>query len=79
MSMREGWACPKCGRVWAPICMECTACNGRRSQKAPDPDAASLGRRGGAKGGKARAEALSPERRKEIASKAAKTRWEKLQ
>ena len=36
-----------------------------------------LGRRGGLKGGVARAEALSPERRKEIAAKAAKARWGK--
>jgi len=36
-----------------------------------------LGRLGGLKGGKARAKALSPERRKEIAKKAAKARWNK--
>jgi len=44
---------------------------------APEKDAAavSLGRRGGLKGGKARAEALSPERRSEIAKKAAVARW----
>jgi hypothetical protein len=36
-----------------------------------------LGKLGGAKGGKARAEKLSPERRKEIARKAAKERWDK--
>lgn len=34
-----------------------------------------LGRRGGLKGGKARAKALGPERRAEIATKAAKARW----
>ena len=34
-----------------------------------------LGRKGGLKGGKARAEKLAPERRVEIAKKAAKTRW----
>lgn len=33
--------------------------------------------RGGQKGGKSRAERLSPKRRKEIAQKAAKTRWAK--
>jgi hypothetical protein len=33
------------------------------------------GRKGGIKGGPARARALSPERRKEIAKQAAKTRW----
>lgn len=37
-----------------------------------DPAAKALG----AKGGKARAEAMSPERRAEIARKAAKARWE---
>jgi hypothetical protein len=34
-----------------------------------------LGRRGGLKGGVARAASLSAERRKEIAEKAAKARW----
>jgi hypothetical protein len=37
--------------------------------------AAKAGRIGGKTGGKARAEILSPERRREIASVAAKTRW----
>lgn len=37
--------------------------------------AAALGRKGGLKGGKARAEALTPERRAEIARKAAAARW----
>lgn len=37
--------------------------------------AVSLGRKGGLKGGKARAAALSPEKRKAIAKKAAKARW----
>ena len=35
------------------------------------------GQIGGLKGGKARAEALTPERRKEIAEKAAQVRWSK--
>jgi hypothetical protein len=34
-----------------------------------------LGRVGGMKGGKARAEALSPEKRKDIAQRAARARW----
>ncbi|HXN44550.1 MAG TPA: RNA-binding protein [Xanthobacteraceae bacterium] len=38
-----------------------------------DPAAVALGR----KGGKARAEGMSPKRRKEIARKAAKSRWGK--
>lgn len=33
------------------------------------------GRKGGLNGGRARAATLSPERRKEIATKAAKSRW----
>jgi hypothetical protein len=39
--------------------------------------AVELGRLGGQKGGKARAEKLTPEQRKEIAQKAAKARWGK--
>ncbi len=40
-----------------------------------DPAAVSLGRRGGLKGGKARAAKLSPEERSAIAKKAAAARW----
>jgi len=40
-----------------------------------NPAAVALGRRGGLKGGKARAKALSGERRAEIARVAAMTRW----
>jgi len=39
--------------------------------------AVELGRLGGKKGGKARAEKLTPEQRKEIAQKAARARWDK--
>ena len=42
-----------------------------------NPAAVALGRLGGAKGGKARAEALSPAKRKAIAKKAATARWSK--
>ena len=42
-----------------------------------NPAAVELGRLGGLKGGKARAKKLSPERRKEIAKKAAEARWKK--
>jgi len=41
-----------------------------------DAAAVALGRKGGLKGGKARAEKLSPEERKRIAAKAASARWE---
>jgi hypothetical protein len=42
-----------------------------------NPAAVALGRLGGKKGGKARAEALTPEQRREIARKAAQSRWKK--
>ena len=42
-----------------------------------NPAAVSLGRLGGLKGGRARAEKLSPVRRSEIAKKAARIRWGK--
>lgn len=45
--------------------------------KEKDPLAAELGRRGGLKGGKARAEKLSAAKRKAIAKKAARARWKK--
>ena len=40
-----------------------------------DPAAVALGRKGGLKGGKARSEKLSDERKAEIARKAARTLW----
>ena len=40
-----------------------------------NPAAVALGRRGGLKGGKARAKALSAKERKDIARKAAQARW----
>ena len=40
-----------------------------------DPLAVALGRRGGLKGGRARADSLTPSRRREIARKAAQSRW----
>jgi hypothetical protein len=45
--------------------------------KKKNPNAVALGRLGGSKGGKIRAERLTPERRKEIARKAVLTRWAK--
>lgn len=42
-----------------------------------NPAAVALGRLGGLKGGKARAESLSAKRRKEIAQKASAARWKK--
>lgn len=44
-------------------------------EQGKDPAAVSLGRRGGLKGGKARASTMTPEQRREIAQKAARSRW----
>jgi hypothetical protein len=40
-----------------------------------DPAAQSLGRRGGLKGGRARADSMTPEQRSEAARRAARARW----
>jgi hypothetical protein len=42
-----------------------------------NPTAVELGRRGGLKGGKARAAKMTPEERSESARKAARARWAK--
>jgi hypothetical protein len=47
------------------------------AQIVKNPAAVALGRLGGKKGGRARAEKLSPERRREIARNAARARWGK--
>ena len=46
-------------------------------QREKRPAAVKRGRRGGRKGGRARAKKLAPERRAAIAKKAAKARWKK--
>ena len=48
---------------------------GKPAKPEKNPAAVELGRLGGKKGGKARAEKLTPERRREIAKKAAAARW----
>jgi hypothetical protein len=67
-----------------PPCSRCHAPTERtqvlhREAAAPErnPHAAALGRLGGLKGGHARAAALSPKRRREIARAAARARWAK--
>lgn len=47
----------------------------RAVEHEPNPHAAALGRLGGLRGGPARAAALSPKRRREIAQAAAHARW----
>lgn len=48
-----------------------------KTEDGKDPSAVALGRKGGLKGGKARAESLTAKERSSIAKKAAKTRWKK--
>jgi len=53
---------------------------GQTPDTVPDdrnPAAVALGKLGGAKGGKARADKLTPAKRQEIARKAAQKRWSK--
>ncbi len=57
------------------VCVEPKA-DVQGKQKMKDPSAVDLGRRGGLKGGPARAKKLSAEERSDIAKKAAKDRWE---
>jgi hypothetical protein len=65
---------PACSRCHAPT--ERVAILGRHLvPREPNPHAAALGRLGGLKGGPARAQALSPKRRREIARAAARARW----
>ena len=45
--------------------------------KKKNPNAVALGKLGGSKGGKIRAQRLTPEQRKEIARKAVMARWAK--
>jgi hypothetical protein len=48
----------------------------REAEKSKNPAAVALGRLGGLVGGRKRADSLTPEKRAEIARKAAKTRWQ---
>jgi hypothetical protein len=70
--------------VLGPPCSQCHAPTervqilARRAEPiARNPHAAALGRLGGLRGGKARAAALSPKRRRDIARAAARARWAK--
>ena len=68
-----------------PIGVPCPSCRAPTERNAilarrtvamvANPHASALGRLGGLKGGPARAAALSPERRREIAQRAARKRW----
>jgi hypothetical protein len=67
---------PLCSRCHAPS--ERIALRARRVETiARNPHAAALGRLGGLRGGAARAAALTPRRRREIARAAARARWDR--
>jgi hypothetical protein len=68
-----GTPCPECHAPTERV----EVLHRRMAIAARNPHAAALGRLGGLKGGPARAAALSPERRREIALKAIRTRWKK--
>lgn len=81
--------CSRCLRSWDDVCAhpgpcEATSADAMRDYKrarreSPDknPAAVALGRRGGLKGGPARAAKLSPEERKAIARKGGEARKQK--
>jgi hypothetical protein len=48
-----------------------------KTDEGKDPAAVALGRKGGLKGGKARAVSMTAKRRSEVAKKAAKARWDR--
>jgi len=50
----------------------------QREERKKDPHAVALGRRGGKKGGRARAARLSADERRDSARKAALTRWARI-
>jgi hypothetical protein len=66
-----GTPCPACHAPTERVIIR------RRWQQPPNPHAAALARLGASKGGHARASALSPQRRREIARAAAHARWKR--
>ena len=64
-------------RLAASIVVEATGEKPEEPVSEKNPAAVALGRLGGLKGGKARAEKLTPRQRSEIAQIAAQARWKK--
>lgn len=74
--IEEAGADPDCPWCHGPTRRAATLARSTRAVAGEkNPHAAALGRLGGLKGGRARARALSPARRRRIASQAAKARW----
>lgn len=70
-------ACPWCHAPTERVTVDGISVTLEREADGKNPHAAALGRLGGLKGGVARAAALTPKERREIATKAARTRWKK--
>jgi hypothetical protein len=62
-------------RLAASIVADATSEEDEDPYEGKNPAAVELGRQGGLKGGRARADKLTPEQRSEIARKAAAARW----
>jgi len=60
---------------WAKHMVDLATGNAAEPAPQPTSDAAERGRKGGLRGGKARAKSLSKAKRSAIAKKAAKSRW----
>jgi hypothetical protein len=63
-------------RLAAAIVDEATTAEAKSADDQKDPAAVALGRKGGEKGGKARAASMTAAQRSEAARKAAKARWQ---
>jgi hypothetical protein len=72
---RRGQGPPDPNLLAFSIVQQATGQIPKQGPPAEESKAVTLGRLGGLKGGKARAESLSPRKRKAIAKKAAKARW----
>jgi hypothetical protein len=71
----EAMECPWCHAPTEPVrILSATIATANDSR---NPHAAALGRLGGLKGGRARADALTAARRRQIARKAARARWKR--
>lgn len=66
---------PKDINELAAFIVEQTTAESEEPARKKNPHAVALGRLGGLKGGRARAENLTEEQRKEIAQRAARARW----
>lgn len=73
MPKRSSSRKPDANQLAARIVAAATGMTPRKRRK--NPAAVALGRKGGLKGGKARAAAMTPEQRSEIAKRAAAARW----